>query len=164
MEGNLLFRSFNLLIEVFKIKRDKYQYQTTSCHADSSFFIESSKCYWVFFIIEMFQKGIFQWSVYVGETQKKQHEIPISYLNEPELHELLSHAEEDFEFDDPMGGPTILCRENVFTALASRLSERTKICGTFPSFLMGIEWYWKCLFHLWKIHPEGDSKSVHSSR
>ncbi|CAE6159141.1 unnamed protein product [Arabidopsis arenosa] len=62
-------------------------------------------------------------AVYVGETyQMKRFVIPISYLNHPLFQGLLNLAEEEFGFDHPMGGLTIPCTEDYFTALASILS------------------------------------------
>ena len=49
--------------------------------------------------------------------------IPISFLNQPSLQELLSKAEEEFGFDHPMGGLTIPCSEDIFINLTSRLYE-----------------------------------------
>ncbi|KAJ7978550.1 Auxin-responsive protein [Quillaja saponaria] len=66
-------------------------------------------------------KGYF--AVYVGEGQKKRFMVPISYLNAPAFQELLRKAEEEFGFDHPMGGLTIPCREDLFIALTSRLTE-----------------------------------------
>jgi SAUR family protein len=56
-------------------------------------------------------------AVYVGER----FVIPISYLNQPSFQELLNQVEEAFEYDHPMGGLTILCREDVFLDITSRL-------------------------------------------
>ncbi|XP_010548085.1 PREDICTED: auxin-induced protein 15A-like [Tarenaya hassleriana] len=62
-------------------------------------------------------------AVYVGETCKKRRfVIPISYLNHHLFQDLLNLAEEEFGFDHPMGGLTIPCSEDYFTALASALS------------------------------------------
>ncbi|XP_071725312.1 auxin-induced protein 15A-like [Rutidosis leptorrhynchoides] len=61
-------------------------------------------------------------ALYVGEREMKRVVIPISYLNHPEFLNLLSHSEEEFGFDHPMGGLTIPCREDVFTDLVSRLN------------------------------------------
>ncbi|KAM7273971.1 hypothetical protein ACFE04_028635 [Oxalis oulophora] len=47
-------------------------------------------------------------AVYVGETEKKRFVIPISFLNEPAFQELLCKAEEEFGFQHPMGGLTII--------------------------------------------------------
>ncbi|XP_022952260.1 auxin-responsive protein SAUR21-like [Cucurbita pepo subsp. pepo] len=65
-------------------------------------------------------KGFF--AVYVGETQKRRHVIPISYLKHPSFQDLLSKAEEEFGFDHPMGGLTIPCNEDVFFEVTSRLA------------------------------------------
>ncbi|PHU10807.1 Auxin-induced protein 15A [Capsicum chinense] len=59
--------------------------------------------------------------VYVGENQKKRFVIPISFLNQPLFHDLLSLAEEEFCFEHPIGGLTIPCREDVFIDLTSQL-------------------------------------------
>ncbi|XWS40135.1 hypothetical protein CRYUN_Cryun18bG0114100 [Craigia yunnanensis] len=64
-------------------------------------------------------KGHF--AVHVGESQKKRFVVPISFLNQPSFQKLLSIAEEEFEFNHPMGGLTIPCREEVFIDLTSRL-------------------------------------------
>ncbi|PSS12039.1 Auxin-responsive protein [Actinidia chinensis var. chinensis] len=64
-------------------------------------------------------KGDF--TVYVGESEKKRFVLPISYLNQPSFQDLLSQAEEEFGFDHPMGGLTIPCREDIFIDLTSRL-------------------------------------------
>lgn len=66
-------------------------------------------------------KGFF--AVYVGETQKRRHVIPISYLKHPSFQDLLSKAEEEFGFDHPMGGLTIPCNEDVFFEVTSRLAN-----------------------------------------
>ncbi|KAL1324970.1 hypothetical protein AAHE18_13G128600 [Arachis hypogaea] len=59
-------------------------------------------------------------AVYVGEKQKR-FVIPISYLNQPSIQDLLSQAEEEFGYDHPMGGLTIPCSEDVFQQITSRL-------------------------------------------
>ncbi|CAF2146964.1 unnamed protein product [Brassica napus] len=77
-------------------------------------------------------------AVYVGETYQMKRfviptdptphtlppplVIPISYLNHPLFQSLLNLAEEEFGFDHPMGGLTIPCTEDYFTALASILN------------------------------------------
>jgi SAUR family protein len=61
-------------------------------------------------------------AVYVGEDMKR-FVIPISYLNQPSFQELLNQAEEQFEYDHPMGGLTISCREDMFLDVTSRLSR-----------------------------------------
>ncbi|WVZ02723.1 hypothetical protein V8G54_023529 [Vigna mungo] len=63
-------------------------------------------------------KGYF--AVYVGEKQNR-FVIPISYLNQPSFQDLLSHAEEEFGYDHPMGGLTIPCSEDVFQHIISCL-------------------------------------------
>ncbi|PON39117.1 Small auxin-up RNA [Parasponia andersonii] len=57
--------------------------------------------------------------VYVGESRRKRYVVPISLLNEHMISELLSQAEEEFGFDNPMGGLTIPCKENIFIDTAS---------------------------------------------
>ena len=47
-------------------------------------------------------------AIYVGESEKRHFIIPISFLNQPSFLELLSKAEEEFGYDHPMGGLTIL--------------------------------------------------------
>ncbi|XP_052732197.1 auxin-induced protein 10A5-like [Vigna angularis] len=56
-------------------------------------------------------KGYF--AVYVGERMKR-FVIPMSYLNQPSFQDLLSQAEEEFGYNNPMGGLTIPCTEDVF--------------------------------------------------
>ncbi|RYR66616.1 hypothetical protein Ahy_A03g012646 isoform B [Arachis hypogaea] len=48
--------------------------------------------------------------------------IPISYLNQPSFQELLSHVEEEYVYDHPMGGLTIPCSENEFLNIDSHLN------------------------------------------
>ncbi|CAI9092708.1 OLC1v1028026C1 [Oldenlandia corymbosa var. corymbosa] len=59
-------------------------------------------------------------AVYVGESERKRHVIPIAYLNQPSFQNLLRQAEEEFGYDHPMGGLTIPCREDIFIDLTSR--------------------------------------------
>ncbi|RZC86288.1 hypothetical protein C5167_007474 [Papaver somniferum] len=67
-------------------------------------------------------KGHF--AVYVGETEfKKRFIVPISYLNQICIQELLHQAGEEFGFDYPMGLVTIPCSEETFMNLTSQLSE-----------------------------------------
>ncbi|PNY03832.1 auxin-induced-like protein [Trifolium pratense] len=61
-------------------------------------------------------------AVYVGEEMKR-FVIPISYLNQTSFQELLNQAQEQFEYDHPMGGLTIPCREDMFLDITSRLSR-----------------------------------------
>ncbi|GMN63350.1 hypothetical protein TIFTF001_032426 [Ficus carica] len=62
-------------------------------------------------------------AVYVGdENNMKRFVIPVSYLNQPIFHELLSQAEEEYGFDHPMGGLTIPCSEYYFIDLIARLN------------------------------------------
>nr|XP_009799453.1 PREDICTED: auxin-induced protein 15A-like [Nicotiana sylvestris] len=60
-------------------------------------------------------------AIYVGESRKKRFVVPISYLSQPLFQDLLAQAEEEFDFDHPMGGLIIPCNEDVFTDLTSRL-------------------------------------------
>jgi SAUR family protein len=60
-------------------------------------------------------------AVYVSEKMKR-FVIPVSYLNQTSFQELLSQAEEQFEYDPPMGGLTIPCREEIFLDITSRLN------------------------------------------
>jgi len=52
----------------------------------------------------------------------KRFVIPISYLKQKSFQELLSQSEEQFEYDHPMGGLTIPCREEVFLDITSSLN------------------------------------------
>ncbi|XP_062152638.1 auxin-responsive protein SAUR21-like [Alnus glutinosa] len=61
-------------------------------------------------------------AVYVGEKQKQRFVVPVSYLNQPSFQDLLRKAEEEFEFNHPMGGLTIPCRVDTFIDVTSRLS------------------------------------------
>ncbi|XP_047311200.1 auxin-responsive protein SAUR21-like [Impatiens glandulifera] len=61
-------------------------------------------------------------AVYVGETEKKRHIVPISYLKCPSFQSLLSKAEEEFGFDHPMGGLTIICTEEDFFYITNNLN------------------------------------------
>ncbi|KAL2329041.1 hypothetical protein Fmac_022468 [Flemingia macrophylla] len=61
-------------------------------------------------------------AVYVGD-KKRRFVIPVSYLNQPSFQELLSQAEEESGYDHPTGGLTILCQEDEFLNLTSRLKE-----------------------------------------
>ncbi|RDX77193.1 hypothetical protein CR513_42720, partial [Mucuna pruriens] len=63
-------------------------------------------------------------AVYVGENEKKRFVIPISYLNQPSIQDLLSQAEQEFGFDHPKGGLTIPCRVDVFLDITSRLHSK----------------------------------------
>ncbi|KAL7238717.1 hypothetical protein ACSBR2_004754 [Camellia fascicularis] len=62
-------------------------------------------------------------AVYARESEKKRFVIPLSYLNQLSFKDLLSQAEGEFEFDHPMGGLTIPCKEDVFIDLTSRLGR-----------------------------------------
>jgi SAUR family protein len=59
-----------------------------------------------------------QFVVYVGETLKR-FVVPISFLKNPSFQKLLSHVEEEYGFNHPMGGLTIPCSEEVFTSLTA---------------------------------------------
>ena len=61
-------------------------------------------------------------AVYVGESQRKRFVIPVSFLNNSSFQDLLCQAEEEFGFDQPMGGLTIPCREDIFIDLISQLN------------------------------------------
>ncbi|KAF8406539.1 hypothetical protein HHK36_008627 [Tetracentron sinense] len=61
-------------------------------------------------------------AVYTGKMQKKRFVVPISYLSHPSFQDLLSRAEEEFGFDQPMGGLTILCNEDDFIDLTTHLN------------------------------------------
>eukprot|EP00257_Ricinus_communis_P024572 XP_025011986.1 auxin-responsive protein SAUR21-like [Ricinus communis] len=62
-------------------------------------------------------------AVYIGETEKKQFLVPVTYLNEPAFQDLLGKAEEQFGFHHPMGGLTIPCKEDEFINVTSSLSR-----------------------------------------
>ncbi|TYG86012.1 hypothetical protein ES288_A13G100500v1 [Gossypium darwinii] len=56
--------------------------------------------------------------VYVGEADKKKRFVsPNSLLNHHSFQKLLSEAEEEYEFNHPMGALTILCSEEAFLDL-----------------------------------------------
>ncbi|KAB2635476.1 auxin-induced protein 15A-like [Pyrus ussuriensis x Pyrus communis] len=59
-------------------------------------------------------------AVYVGENERQRFVIPVSYLNQPSLQDLLSEAEQEFGFDHPMGGLTTPCRQDTFIDIISR--------------------------------------------
>ncbi|OMP05257.1 Auxin responsive SAUR protein [Corchorus olitorius] len=63
-------------------------------------------------------KGYF--AVYVGENQKR-FVIPVSYLNQPLFQDLLGLSEDEFGFSHPTGGLRILCDEDMFLNVTSRL-------------------------------------------
>ncbi|VFQ85882.1 unnamed protein product [Cuscuta campestris] len=67
-------------------------------------------------------KGHF--AVYAGKNEKKRFVIPISYLKDPSFQDLLSQAEEEFGFDQPMGGLTIPCLEDTFIDVISSIRSR----------------------------------------
>ncbi|XP_024034932.1 auxin-induced protein 15A-like [Citrus clementina] len=67
--------------------------------------------------------------VYVGERSQKKRFIipklastPVSFLSQPPFQELLSKAEEEFGYNNPMGGLTIPYREDIFINLTSGLN------------------------------------------
>jgi len=89
-------------------------------------------------------------AVYVGEKMNR-FVIPISYLKQTSFQELLSQSEEQFEYDHPMGGLTIPCREDVFLDIISCLNwisslkispdwrrYLTNFCSTLVSYLQKI--------------------------
>ncbi|GJV14922.1 small auxin-up RNA [Tanacetum coccineum] len=69
-------------------------------------------------------------AVYVGEVQKKRFVVPLSYLDQPLFQDLLRRSEDEFGFNHPMGGLTILCREEAFVHLSNQLhvSLRPTVC------------------------------------
>nr|GMD07061.1 auxin-induced protein 15A-like [Ipomoea batatas]GMD09821.1 auxin-induced protein 15A-like [Ipomoea batatas] len=65
-------------------------------------------------------------AVYVGECPDERHRfvVPISYLNHPLFHDLLSLAEEEYGFRHPTGGLTIPCTEAAFLNIISHLQSQ----------------------------------------
>ncbi|KAG9458958.1 hypothetical protein H6P81_003466 [Aristolochia fimbriata] len=61
--------------------------------------------------------------VYVGDSQKR-FLVPLSFLKNASFQGLLREAEEEFGFDNRMGGLLIPCAEDVFVALVSQLNRR----------------------------------------
>ncbi|XP_021738768.1 auxin-induced protein X15-like [Chenopodium quinoa] len=61
-------------------------------------------------------------AVYVGDEEMKRHVVPLSFLRHPSFLDLLHRAEEEFEYNHPMGGLTIPCSEQIFNDLTARLS------------------------------------------
>ncbi|XP_021753443.1 auxin-induced protein X15-like [Chenopodium quinoa] len=61
-------------------------------------------------------------AVYVGDEEMKRHVVPLSFLRHPSFLDLLRRAEEEFEYNHPMGGLTIPCSEQIFNDLTARLS------------------------------------------
>ncbi|CAO2814923.1 unnamed protein product [Amaranthus hypochondriacus] len=57
--------------------------------------------------------------VYIGETCKTRHIIPISYLNHPLFQHILHLVEQEYGFQHPMGGLTIPCSQEYFASLTS---------------------------------------------
>ncbi|XVE67093.1 hypothetical protein DITRI_Ditri08aG0132400 [Diplodiscus trichospermus] len=70
-------------------------------------------------------------AVYVGEGNRKRFVIPISFLNHPLFRDLLNRAEEEFGFNQPMGGLTIPCSEEHFIRIITILSHQgcTNLCN-----------------------------------
>ncbi|KAJ0700192.1 putative small auxin-up RNA [Helianthus annuus] len=64
-------------------------------------------------------KGYF--AVYVGEVQKTRFVVPLSLLEHPLFQSLLRKSEEEFGFKHPMGGVTIICPEDDFVDITSKL-------------------------------------------
>ncbi|CAH1414405.1 unnamed protein product [Lactuca virosa] len=60
-------------------------------------------------------------AVYVGEIQRKQFLVPLSFLDQPLFQDLLRRSEEEFEFNHPIGGLTIPCHEDAFVHLTTQL-------------------------------------------
>ena len=52
-------------------------------------------------------------AIYVGEEERKRFVIPISYLNQPSIQELLSEAEEEFGYDHPLVGPLLFLAQKM---------------------------------------------------
>nr|GMD11023.1 auxin-induced protein 15A-like [Ipomoea batatas] len=65
-------------------------------------------------------------AVYVGESPDERHRfvVPISYLNHPLFHDLLSLAEEEYGFRHPTGGLTIPCTQAAFLNIISHLQSQ----------------------------------------
>ncbi|XP_059295402.1 uncharacterized protein LOC132048726 [Lycium ferocissimum] len=63
-------------------------------------------------------------AVYVGENHNNKHRfvVPVSCLKNPSFQDLLRHAEEEYQFDYPMGGLTIPCSETAFLSVTSHLN------------------------------------------
>ncbi|KDO39665.1 hypothetical protein CISIN_1g047125mg [Citrus sinensis] len=61
--------------------------------------------------------------VEVGRPEnQKLASTPVSFLSQPPFQELLSKAEEEFGYNNPMGGLTIPYREDIFINLTSGLN------------------------------------------
>nr|GFC75432.1 putative small auxin-up RNA [Tanacetum cinerariifolium] len=58
--------------------------------------------------------------VYVGENQRRRFVVPIVFLQQPLFQDLLRQSEEEFGFDHPMGGLTILCQEDEFFKITAQ--------------------------------------------
>ena len=66
------------------------------------------------------QKGHF--AVYVGKNEKKKtFVVPLSYLRHHAFQKLLREAQEEFDFDQPMGCLTIPCNEESFVSVTCAL-------------------------------------------
>uniref|UniRef100_A0A7N0ZTR2 Uncharacterized protein n=1 Tax=Kalanchoe fedtschenkoi TaxID=63787 RepID=A0A7N0ZTR2_KALFE len=63
-------------------------------------------------------KGYF--AVYVGDHQRR-YVVPVDYLSQPALQQLLIQAEEEYGFDHPNGGLTIPCSKEAFNQLTFQL-------------------------------------------
>lgn len=50
----------------------------------------------------------------------KRSVVPLSLVNQPSFQELLMQAEVEFQFEPPMGGRTIPCRQGFFVDLVSQ--------------------------------------------
>ncbi|KAL7587615.1 hypothetical protein Lser_V15G40276 [Lactuca serriola] len=61
----------------------------------------------------IYQKAILQ--------EKKRFVVPVSLLSQPSFQDLLHQAEEEYGYDHPMGGLTILCSQHIFYDLATSL-------------------------------------------
>ncbi|KAK9690977.1 hypothetical protein RND81_09G168100 [Saponaria officinalis] len=60
-------------------------------------------------------------AVYVGETEMKRFVVPLTYLSYPAFQDLLRHAEEEFDYNHPMGGLTIPCNEEAFLDITTQM-------------------------------------------
>ncbi|KAL9238275.1 hypothetical protein vseg_012720 [Gypsophila vaccaria] len=62
-------------------------------------------------------------AVYVGETEMKRFIVPLTYLSHPAFQDLLRLAEEEFDYNHPMGGLTIPCDEEAFIDITSQMTS-----------------------------------------
>ncbi|KAK9690975.1 hypothetical protein RND81_09G167900 [Saponaria officinalis] len=60
-------------------------------------------------------------AVYVGETKMKRFVVPLTYLRYPAFQDLVRRAEEEFDYNHPMGGLTILCNKEAFIDITSQM-------------------------------------------